>query len=44
MNTPASFAIDDVVAVPEPASALAAGVGLVALGVWRRRPAGPASV
>jgi len=34
MNTPAFFAIDDVVAVPEPGSALAAGVGLIALGAW----------
>jgi hypothetical protein len=43
MNTPASFAIDDVVAVPEPGSALAAGVGLIALGAWCRRPTSPAA-
>lgn len=43
MNTPASFAIDDVVVVPEPGSALAAGIGLIALGVWCRRPTSPAA-
>lgn len=43
MNTPAFFAIDDVVAVPEPGSALAAGVGLIALGAWCRRPTSPAA-
>jgi len=43
MNTPASFAIDDVVVVPEPGSALAAGIGLIALGAWCRRPTSPAA-
>lgn len=40
MNTPAFFAIDDLVVAPEPSTALAIGAGLVALGVARRRGAG----
>ncbi len=43
MNTPAYFAIDDLVAVPEPRALLLAGLGIVGLGIWRRRPAGPAA-
>jgi hypothetical protein len=44
MNTPAYFALDDVVAVPEPSTAFALGVGLTTLAAWRRRYRAPAAV
>lgn len=39
MNTPAYFAIDDLVTVPEPGSLALAGLGAAGLGGWRRRKA-----
>lgn len=44
MNTPAYFVLDDLVAVPEPASALSLALGLSALGSWRRRASGTCAV
>lgn len=43
MNTPAFFAIDDVVAAPEPASAVTVAAGLAALAAARRRRPGRAA-
>jgi hypothetical protein len=44
MNTPAYFVLDDLVAVPEPASGLSLAVGLSAVGLWRRRVQGTRAV
>ncbi len=41
MNTPAFFAIDDVVVAPEAGTALLLGGGLLGLAAWRRRLRGP---
>jgi len=40
VNTPAYFALDDLVVVPEPATALLCASGLVGLAVWRPRRRG----
>lgn len=40
MNTPAFFVIDDIVAVPEPATSAAVGAGLAMLAALRRRRPG----
>ncbi|MCD4670817.1 MAG: DUF4465 domain-containing protein [Actinomycetia bacterium] len=37
MNTPAYFAMDDLTAVPEPASITFFGLGLAGIAAWRRR-------